>query len=117
MFIFVAAYKSHIGLEDLDTGADDVPVFEEGEAEGNLEGGEVGWEVGGEVGLAEGEYVTDVGWTEGLEVEARTGAEVGITEGEVVGIAEGNELFAGAEVGATDGHTASFTDFDGLKVY
>ena len=69
------------------------------------------------MGLAEGEYVTDVGWTEGLEVEARTGAEVGITEGEVVGIAEGNELFAGAEVGATDGHTASFTDFDGLKVY
>ena len=103
MFIFVAAYKSHIGLEDLDTGADDVPVFEEGEAEGNLEGGEVGWEVGGEVGLAEGEYVTDVGWAEGLEVEARTGAEVGITEG--------------AEVDATDGHTASFTDFDGLKVY
>ena len=55
------------------------------------------------MGPAEGEYVIAVGWTEGLEVEARTGAEVGITDG--------------AEVGATDGHTASFTDFDGLKVY
>ena len=42
MFIFVAAYKSHIGFEDLGTGADDEPVFEEGEGEGNLDGGEVG---------------------------------------------------------------------------
>ena len=55
------------------------------------------------MGPAEGEYVIDVGWIEGLKVEARTGEEVGITEG--------------AEVDATDGHTASFTDFDGLKVY
>ena len=40
--MFVAAYRSHIGLEGLDTGAEEEPVFEEGKDEGILEGGEVG---------------------------------------------------------------------------
>jgi len=39
VFIFVAAYRSHIGLEGLATGAEEEPVFEEGEGEGILEGG------------------------------------------------------------------------------